>query len=469
MGKNGEQIPGRLLVVDDDPQMCRLVSDVLTEEGHTVLTATNGAEALSRLVGSDGEPFDLMITDLHLPAMKGLDLMFQARQRQPDLSVIIITAFGSIESAIDAMKQGAYDYLPKPFKIEELILTVSKALRESALRREVARLREELSRDHRFGNLIGKSKAIRSMFDLIRSVASATSNILITGESGTGKELVAKAIHYNGVRRARPFVPVNCAAIPDTLMESELFGHVKGAFTDARSDKAGLFEEAEGGTLFLDEVTELPLPLQAKLLRVLQEKEIRRVGSARQIPVDVRVIAASNVDVAGRVESREFRQDLFYRLNVIHIHVPPLRERRDDILLLAERFLAARQPGNGATKIRGFSEQVLALFLDYGWPGNVRELENVVERAVVVAKGGLISMEDLPSEMTGSRIDYAAVEHAAHRQLSLAELERNYIARMIEQTGGNKNRAAQILGIDRKTLYRKLGLRLGHLKADSPG
>ncbi|HUJ79611.1 MAG TPA: sigma-54 dependent transcriptional regulator [Nitrospiria bacterium] len=469
MGKNGEQIPGRLLVVDDDPQMCRLVGDVLTEEGHTVLTATNGAEALSRLVGSDGEPFDLMITDLHLPAMKGLDLMFQARQRQPDLSVIIITAFGSIESAIDAMKQGAYDYLPKPFKIEELILTVSKALRESALRREVARLREELSRDYRFGNLIGKSKAIRSMFDLIRSVASATSNVLITGESGTGKELVAKAIHYNGVRRERPFVPVNCAAIPDTLMESELFGHVKGAFTDARSDKAGLFEEAEGGTLFLDEVTELPLPLQAKLLRVLQEKEIRRVGSTRQTPVDVRVIAASNVDVAGRVESREFRQDLFYRLNVIHIHVPPLRERRDDILLLAERFLAARQQGNGATKIRGFSEQVLALFLDYGWPGNVRELENVVERAVVVAKGELISMEDLPSEMTGSRVDYAAVEHAARRHLSLAELERDYIARMIEQTGGNKNRAAQILGIDRKTLYRKLGLRFGHSQADPPG
>jgi DNA-binding NtrC family response regulator len=469
MGKNGEQIPGRLLVVDDDPQMCRLVSEVLTEEGYTVLTATNGAEALSRLVGSEGEPFDLMITDLHLPAMKGFDLMFQARQRQPDLSVIIITAFGSIESAIDAMKQGAYDYLPKPFKIEELILTVSKALRESALRREVARLREELSRDYRFGNLIGKSKAIRSIFDLIRSVASATSNILITGESGTGKELVAKAIHYNGVRKARPFVPVNCAAIPDTLMESELFGHVKGAFTDARSDKAGLFEEAEGGTLFLDEVTELPLPLQAKLLRVLQEKEIRRVGSAKHLPVDVRVIAASNVDVAGRVESREFRQDLFYRLNVIHIHVPPLRERRDDILLLAERFLAARQQGNGTTKIRGFSEQVLALFLDYGWPGNVRELENVVERAVVVAKGELISMEDLPSEMTGRRIDYAAVEHASRRQLSLAELERDYIARMIEQTGGNKNRAAQILGIDRKTLYRKLDFKLGQSETDTPG
>jgi len=469
MDNGGKKIPGRLLVVDDDPQMCRLLEDVLAEEGHMVRMATNGAEALSRLAESSTEPFDVMIADLHLPAMKGLDLMLQAKQRQPDLSVIIITAFGSIESAIDAMKRGAYDYLPKPFKIEELNLTVRKALREGALRREVARLRAELSRDHRFGNLIGKSKAIRSIFDLIRSVASATSNVLITGESGTGKELVAKAIHYNGVRRERPFVPVNCAAIPDTLLESELFGHVKGAFTDARNDKAGLFEEADGGTLFLDEVTEMPLPLQAKLLRVLQEKEIRRVGSARQIPVDVRVIAASNVDVAARVASRQFRQDLFYRLNVIHIHVPPLRERRDDILLLTERFLAARRQGNGANTVRGFSEQVLELFLDYGWPGNVRELENVVERAVVVSKGELISMEDLPHEMTGNRIDYAAVERAAQRQLSLAELERDYIARMIEQTGGNKNRAAQILGIDRKTLYRKLGLRLGPSKADTPG
>jgi DNA-binding NtrC family response regulator len=447
---------GRLLVVDDDAEMCRLLAEVLTEEGHTVLTAVTGADALGLLDASGGETFDLLITDLHLPAMKGLDLMLQARQRQPDLAVIIITAFGSIESAIDAMKRGAYDYLPKPFKMEELVLTVGKALREGALRREVARLREELSRDYRFGNLIGKSKSIRSIFDLIRSVASAGSNVLITGESGTGKELVAKAIHYNGVRKERPFVPVNCAAIPDTLLESELFGHVKGAFTDARTDKAGLFEEAEGGTLFLDEVTELPLPLQAKLLRVLQEKEIRRVGSTKQIPVDVRVIAASNLDLAEQVEGRRFRQDLFYRLNVIHIPVPPLRERRDDILLLAERFLAARQQNGDGKKIRGFSESVLAFLLDYGWPGNVRELENVVERAVIVAQGELIMMDDLPPSITGSRVEYAAVEQAARRQLSLAELERDYISRIVQQTDGNKNRAAQILGIDRKTLYRKL-------------
>jgi DNA-binding NtrC family response regulator len=453
----GEKMMGRLLVVDDDPEMCRLLDEVLTEEGHLVRTATNGAEALGLLAAPGGEPFDLLITDLHLPAMKGLDLMLQARQRQPDLSVIIITAFGSIESAIDAMKRGAYDYLPKPFKMEELVLTVRKALREGALRREVVRLREELSRDYRFGNLIGKSKAIRSIFDLIRSVASASSNVLITGESGTGKELVAKAIHYNGLRKDRPFVPVNCAAIPDTLLESELFGHVKGAFTDARSDKAGLFEEAEGGTLFLDEVTELPPPLQAKLLRVLQEKEIRRVGSTKQTPVDVRVIAASNLDLAEQVAQRRFRQDLFYRLNVIHIPVPPLRERRDDILLLAERFLAAHQQDGGGKKIRGFGEQVLAFFLDYGWPGNVRELENIVERAVIVAQGELITMDDLPPSITGSRIDYAAVEQAVRRQLSLSELERDYISRIIQQTDGNKNQAAQILGIDRKTLYRKLG------------
>jgi DNA-binding NtrC family response regulator len=447
-----DKLSGHVLVVDDDPEMRRLLGDVLTEEGHAVQAAASGPEALGRLT----DQIDLVITDLHLPAMKGLELMHQVKQRRPEVAVIIITAFGSIESAIEAMKQGAYDYLPKPFKLDELALVAQKALRESALRREVTRLREELSRDYRFGSLIGKSKAMQAIFNLVRTVADASSNVLITGESGTGKELVAKAIHYNSLRKARPFVPVNCAAIPESLLESELFGHVKGAFTDAKADKAGLFEEANGGTLFLDEISELPLPLQAKLLRVLQEKEIRRVGSTKQIPVDARVIAASNIDLAEQVAQRRFRQDLYYRLNVIHIQVPPLRERRDDILPLAEHFFIKHQDGR-AKKLRGFSEQALALLLDYGWPGNVRELENVVERATIVARGEQIALEDLPPELAGRRSDYAALEQAAKRQLSLEELERDYITRIIEQTGGNKNRAAQILGIDRKTLYRKLG------------
>ena len=450
-----DKAAGRILIVDDDPEMRRLLSDVLTEEGYAVATASDGAEALIRLSATGEAAVDLVITDLQLPAMKGLELMHQVKQRQPDTAVMIITAFGSIESAIEAMKQGAYDYLPKPFKMDELTLTVRKALRESALQREVVRLRQELSRTYQFGNLIGKSKAMQSIFDLVRTIAGAASNVLITGESGTGKELVAKAIHYNSARTDRPFVPVNCAAIPDALMESELFGHVKGAFTDAKTDKAGLFEEANSGTLFLDEIGELPQPLQAKLLRVLQEREIRRVGSTKQIPIDVRVIAASNVDLAGQVAAKHFRQDLFYRLNVFHIPIPPLRERKDDILLLADHLLKKHLEGR-ATAVRGFSENVLAFFLNYVWPGNVRELENVIERASVVARGERITIDDLPPSLVQSRPDYSALEQAAERRLSLAELERDYIGRIIAQAGGNKNRAAQILGIDRKTLYRKL-------------
>jgi transcriptional regulator with PAS, ATPase and Fis domain len=297
---------------------------------------------------------------------------------------------------------------------------------------------------------------MQAVFDLLRSVAPASSNVLITGESGTGKELVAKAIHYNGLRKDRPFVPVNCAAIPEALMESELFGHVKGAFTDAKVNKTGLIESASGGTLFLDEISELPLPMQAKLLRVLQEKEIRRVGSTTAIPVDARIIAAANVDLAEQVARQRFREDLYYRLNVIHVFVPPLRERREDILVLAEHFLSTNEH-NRVKHIRGFSEPVLAFFLEYAWPGNVRELENAVERAIVVAKGDEITMQDLPPAMWGSRKEYAAVEHATQRHLSLAELEREYINRIVTQTQGNKTRAAEILGIDRKTLLRKLG------------
>ncbi|MEW6324555.1 MAG: sigma-54 dependent transcriptional regulator [Nitrospirota bacterium] len=446
---------GRILVVEDDAEMRRLLADVLADEGHAVTPAADGPEALAVLSAPGAAPFDLVVTDLNLPAMKGLELLHQVKQRLPEVAVIIITAFGSIESAIEAMKQGAYDYLPKPFKMEELALTAGKALRESALRREIVRLRQELSRNYQFGHLIGKSKAMQATFDLIRTVAGASSNVLITGESGTGKELVAKAIHYNSAKKDGPFVPVNCAAIPEPLLESELFGHVKGAFTDAKWDKTGLFEEANGGTLFLDEISELPLPLQAKLLRVLQEKEIRRVGSTKQAPVDARVIAASNVDLADRVAQQRFRQDLFYRLNVIHIPIPPLRERKDDILLLADNFLKKFQ-ANRATPVNGFNENVLSLFLDYAWPGNVRELENVIERASVVARGERITLDDLPPPMIAGRPDYSALEQAAQRQLSLAELEREYIARIIDQAGGNKNRAAQILGIDRKTLYRKL-------------
>jgi DNA-binding NtrC family response regulator len=446
-----DKLKGTLLVVDDDPEMCRLLSDVLTEEGHRVETAINGKEALARL----SEETNLVITDLRLKEMEGLSLMHQMKQQYPGLSVIIVTAFGTIESAIEAMKRGAYDYIPKPFKMEELTLIVQKALQEAALRREVARLRKEIGREYRFENIIGKSKAMQAIFDLIQRIAGSSTNVLITGESGTGKEMVAKAIHYNSPRKDRPFVPVNCAAIPETLLESELFGHIRGAFTDAKSDKRGLFEEASGGTLFLDEISEIPMSLQAKLLRVLQDKEVRRVGSNLQVKVDVRVVVASNLDLAEQVKQHRFRDDLFYRLNVIHIEVPPLRERRDDILPLAYHFLKKYQQ-EAKKPIANIHPSAIALLLEYPWPGNVRELENVIERAVILARGEEIRIEDLPASTTGKREEYSILEQALERQLPLEELERQYIIRMLERTGGNKYKAAQILGIDRKTLYRKL-------------
>jgi DNA-binding NtrC family response regulator len=446
-----DKIKGNILVVDDDPEMRDLLSDVLSEEGHRVKTVASGEEALKHL----SEDIDLMITDLRLKEMEGLDLMHRVRKEKPEIAVIIITAFGTVESAIEAMKLGAYDYIRKPFKMEELILVAQKALHEGYLRREVVRLRQEIGRGYQFNNIIGKSKSMRDIFDLIQRIAGTSSNILVIGESGTGKELVAKAIHYNSSRKDRPFVPVNCAAIPETLLESELFGYNRGAFTDAKGDRAGLFEEANGGTLFLDEISEMPISLQAKLLRVLQDKEVRRLGSSRNVKVDVRVIAASNLDLDEEIKNRRFRDDLYYRLNVIQIKIPPLREHRDDILPLVEHFLAKFQKETGK-KISGISESALSLLVEYAWPGNVRELENAIERAVILTRGEEILSEDLPSSLTGNRDDFSTLDEAVGKQLTLDELEHRYIARILEQTHGNKFRAAQLLGIDRKTLYRKL-------------
>ena len=446
-----DKLKGRILIVDDDPEMCRLLCDVLTEEGHDVETAISGGEALAKLSSHT----DLLVTDLRLKEMEGLDLMHRAKQLMPEISVVIITAFGTIESAIEAIKLGAYDYIPKPFKMDELAIVVQKALHEGGLRREIARLRREIGKEYHFENIIGKSRSMQAIFDLIRRISGTSSNILITGDSGTGKELVAKAIHYNSPRKDRPFIPVNCAAIPETLLESELFGHVKGAFTDAKGDRTGLFEEAKGGSIFLDEISELAMNLQAKLLRVIQEKEIRRVGSNKQIKVDTRIIAASNQNLPEEVKQQKFRQDLFYRLNVLQIHVPPLRERREDIMPLAYHFLAKYKEGS-SEKVKGFSDTVIALFLQHPWPGNVRELENVIERGIILSRSEEITVEDLPATLTGSRDDYAVLEKALERTLSLNEMESEYITRILEQTGGNKYRAAQILGIDRRTLYRKL-------------
>jgi DNA-binding NtrC family response regulator len=453
---------GTILVVDDEPEMRALLRDVLQERGHQVTLAENGREALKRLGEGD---YGVVLSDLRMRGMEGIELLTEIKRGYPDTNVILMTAFGSVETAVEAMKEGAYDFLVKPVKTEELIRVTERAVREAALRREVNRLRREVHKEYSFHQILGKSKAMQEVFDLIRRVADSPTNVLITGESGTGKELVAKAIHYNSDRREGPFVPVNCAAIPETLLESELFGHMKGAFTDAKADKRGLFEEAQKGTLLLDEISELPLMLQAKLLRVIQEREVRRVGSTRVVPVDVRIIAATNLMLAEEVKAKRFREDLFYRLNVIEIRLPPLRERKEDVPLLVEAFL--RKCAEARHKeVHGMTESALAMLIDYPWPGNVRELENVIERAVTLARGEKIVPEDLPPAIRGARGERRVIDEAAERTLPLQAIEREYILRILEKTGGNKYQAAQILGIDRKTLYRKLAEMEGNEKSE---
>ena len=443
---------GKILVVDDDADMRGLLSDVLESDGYRVGTAESGEKALQALAE---EQYDLVLTDLRMKGMLGTALLSEIKHRYPDTGVILMTAFGTVETAIEAMKGGAMDYLIKPVKTDDVLRTAGRAAREVQLRREVTHLRREVYKEYSFHQILGKSRPMQEVFELIRRVADSPSNLLITGESGTGKELVAKAIHYNSDRRDRPFVAVNSAAIPEQLLESELFGHMRGAFTDAKADRPGLFEEAQKGTLFLDEISELPLMLQAKLLRAIQEREIRRVGSTKSIPVDVRIIAATNLNLADEVKAKHFREDLYYRLNVIEIRLPPLRDRRDDIPLLVETFLHKCAKAN-RKPLQGISESSLALLIDYSWPGNVRELENIIERAVTLARAEKIMPEDLPATVQGSRGDRRVLDDAAERTLPLQEVEWEYIKKILEKTGGNKYQAAQALGIDRKTLYRKL-------------
>jgi len=442
-----------VLVVDDDQEMRDLIKDILEDNCYRVAVAREGGQALELLNEGD---YPVVVTDLRMKGMEGMDLLHEIVHTFPGSNVLIMTAFGTVESAVDAMKQGAYDYLTKPIKIDELLVTIDKAMREAWLRREVTQLRQQVKREFAFDQILGKSKPMREIFDLIRRVADTQTNILITGESGTGKELVAKAIHFNSSRRGAPFVPVNCAAIPENLLESELFGHVRGAFTDAKTDKRGLFEEAQKGTLFLDEISEMPMMLQAKLLRAVQEREVRRVGATRSVPVDVRIIAATNLFLSEEVKAKRFREDLYYRLNVIEIRLPPLRDRKEDIPLLCEMMIQKSSVGR-QKQVTKITEPALGLLLDHSWPGNVRELENVIERAVTLAQGTMVTPEDLPLPIREARGERHLVEESAEQLLPLEEIEQLYIQRMLEKTGGNKFQAAQILGIDRKTLYRKLG------------
>jgi DNA-binding NtrC family response regulator len=442
-----------ILVVEDDAAMRAFLREVLEEEGHSVEVAAGGRAGIDR-VRQGG--IDLVISDVKMPDLDGLDMLREIKAITPSPHVITITAFGSIDTAIRAVKLGAFDYITKPFDVDQLNLSVQKALAERALRSEVARLRDEVQKSYRLGNLIGRSAVMQEIFALIRRLSGSAASVLVTGASGTGKELVAKALHFNSPRRERPFVALNCAAIPDTLLESELFGYKRGAFTDARADRAGIFLEADGGTIFLDEIAELSTALQAKLLRVLQEGEIRPLGATRSEKVDVRVVAATNKELEARLIDGTFREDLYYRLNVIHIHLPALRDRAEDILPLAEHFLA-RSAAKAGKEVRGFHETSRKALLAYGWPGNVRELENVVERAVALAQDALVQPEDLPQAVRERRMtaedDLSA---AVARGLTLDELEREYIKRVLAAESGNKTRAAQRLGLDRKTLYRKL-------------
>jgi len=440
-----------ILVVEDDAANREYLIEALSDEGYRVEGASGGRAGLERIRQGG---IDLVVTDIRMPDLDGLDMLREIRTLPFPPNVVTITAFGSIETAKKAIRLGADEYLTKPFEIEELIRTIDKPLKMRLLSGEVERLKAELARPYRLGNIIGKSPAMQEVFDLIRRVSQSTVSVLITGESGTGKELVARAIHYASPRSDRPFVAVNCAAIPDTLLESELFGYKKGAFTDARTDRQGMFVEADGGTIFLDEIAELSPLLQAKLLRVIQEREVRPLGSNRPERVDVRIIAATNRDLESRLREGRFREDLFYRLNVIQVALPPLRERGQDIMLLAEHFLAASSGRAGKT-VRGFTQAAAQAMLAYSWPGNVRELENVIERAVALTEGTEIDVADLPPQIRSRRHE-DVVEAALVRGMSLADLEREYIGRVLAAEGGNKTRAAQRLGLDRKTLYRKL-------------
>ena len=441
-----------ILVVEDDAAMRDLLSEELGDAGFAVKAAGSAAGGLEI---ARAERFDVVVTDLRMPEMDGFDLIRGVMALPEPPHVIMITAFGSIETAIRAVKLGAYDYITKPFEIEELLLVADKALGERSLRSKVDRLQREVEDRFGLGNIIAKSESMRDVVSLVQRIAGSTASVLVTGESGTGKELVARAIHYNSTRRLGPFIGVNLAAVPEGLIESELFGHKKGAFTDARADKPGLFVEANSGTIFLDEIGELALPLQAKLLRVLQEHEVRPLGATKNQHVDVRVIAATNKNLETMLADGSFREDLYYRLNVIHLDLPPLRSRPEDIVPLADRFL--EQLGAKQTPPRRFrlSSEAQHLLLAYHWPGNVRELMNVLERGVALCQGELIADDDLPPHVRERRpADFLGA--AVARRMTLAELEREFIERVLEDEAGNKTRAAQRLGLDRKTLYRKL-------------
>jgi len=441
----------KILVADDDREMCEVVEAGLTERGYGVSWRLSPDEALAKL---DEEDFAVLIVDINMGGTSGLELCRAAIAKRPGLLVVVMTGFGTVEHAIAAIRAGAYDFVTKPISMDSLALTMERAVRERAMTDELQRLRRRVD-EHELPNVIGESEAMRRMADIVSRVAETDANVLITGESGTGKELVARALHERSGRKG-PFLAINCAAVPESLLENELFGHARGAFTDARTASAGLFVEADHGTLFLDEVGEMPLGMQAKLLRALQERKVRPLGATQEIPFDARVVTATNRELEHEIEAKRFREDLYYRINVVRVDVPPLRRRGKDILLLAQTFLERNGKRSGK-EVCGLGRAVAERFMAYDWPGNVRELENCIERAVALARFQELTLDDLPAKIREHRSMEVneTGEDPAHLP-SMDEVEQRYIRKVLAAVSGNKTLAAKVLGFDRRTLYRKL-------------
>ena len=444
----------RVLVVDDEENIRIVLRTLLRRHGYEVEAAESAEAALALIEAFDP---DVILTDVRMPKVSGLDLLATLKAKNSPATVIVMSAFGNVELALEAIKGGAYDYIPKPFKPDEVVLALRKAEERESLRRENRALKEEIRKEHVFESILAKSDSMRDIFKTIAKIADYKTTVLISGESGVGKELVARALHKRGARKTAPFVAINCGAIPENLLESELFGHRRGAFTDASADKRGLFEEADGGTLFLDEIGELPLSLQVKLLRVLQDETIRRLGDTRDLKVDVRIVAATHRDLSADVKAGRFREDLYYRLNVLALHVPPLRERKEDVQLLIDHFLARNNARLG-TDIRGVDPEGRRLMLEYAWPGNVRELENTIERAMVLAEGDVISAADLPERVRESQdpiqMQLASGELSVKKAVRV--VEEVLIRRALQRTKGNRTKAADVLEISHRALLYKI-------------
>jgi two-component system response regulator HydG len=446
-------VNGTILIVDDDEDTAVLLRDSLRKRGYDVDAVNSAQQCLERL---RTDPADVVVTDVQMSGMSGIDLCVELRQRYPDLLPLVLTGQGGLDTAIAAIRAGAYDFITKPVKVDALAIAVQRALEHLSLQREVMRLRRDQHKDMPIDGIAGSSPAIRETIEMIRRIADSDATVLVTGESGTGKELVARALHRLSPRANEPFVAVNCAAMPAPLLESELFGHVRGAFTDAKRSRAGLFVQAGAGTIFLDEIGEMPIEMQVKLLRVLQERKVRPVGGDEEIPFEARVITATNRDLETEVEEKRFREDLFYRINVVAIPVPPLRARAGDILLLAQYFLK-RIAGRTNKPVQGVSGPAARLLMDYDWPGNVRELENSMERAVALCRLDEITVDDLPAKVQEHQSSKIVITTESPGELiTLDEMERRYVRQVLNAVGGNKTHAARILGIDRRSLYRRL-------------